>query len=454
MSSSFRVPPLRSSDEIDLITLLKNVFLQKKLVFLVTLAVTLIAVCYSFLVTPQYKINAVLRPAAINELDALNRSEIYQLPPADALVKVGEALESYDTRLAFFKANQRLFARFVRPGETLEQSFEAFNRNSIQLTLPDPNKKDALSDYIKLEMTYPKGIDGVAILNGLVDYAIGTEREQISADVNVIVQNRLRELQGKFDSARSNYNVEKEAKIARFREADSLKRAQLQDELKALRAQLKALRSDRIFQLNEAIGIAKTLGIQKPATPSSFGESDKAGAGSVIRTEVNNQQIPLYFMGVEALKAEITALEQRRSDDFTDPRVAQIAKELQLLATNREIEVLSARKNEDVFLAGVESLRAEMTRLSNLSTDMSTLKLVTIDQQALEPVAPSKPNRLLIMALGLFGGAVLAFFIALTRIMVVTGSAPRVDEDITSSSRVRGDVKSTSSAKSNLSQIS
>ena len=159
-------------------------------------------------------------------------------------------------------------------------------------------------------------------------------------------------------------------------------------------------------------------------------------------------------MGVEALKAEITALEQRRSDDFTDPRVAQIAKELQLLATNREIEVLSARKNEDVFLAGVESLRAEMTRLSNLSTDMSTLKLVTIDQQALEPVAPSKPNRLLIMALGLFGGAVLAFFIALTRIMVVTGSAPRVDEDITSSSRVRGDVKSTSSAKPNLSQIS
>ena len=217
---------------------------------------------------------------------------------------------------------------------------------------------------------------------------------------------------------------------------------------------MKALRSDRIFQLNEAIGIAKTLGIQKPATPSSFGESDKAGAGSVIRTEVNNQQIPLYFMGVEALKAEITALEQRRSDDFTDPRVAQIAKELQLLATNREIEVLSARKNEDVFLAGVESLRAEMTRLSNLSTDMSTLKLVTIDQQALEPVAPSKPNRLLIMALGLFGGAVLAFFIALTRIMVVTGSAPRVDEDITSSSRVRGDVKSTSSAKPNLSQIS
>ena len=85
---------------------------------------------------------------------------------------------------------------------------------------------------------------------------------------------------------------------------------------------------------------------------------------------------------------------------------------------------------------------------------MSTLKLVTIDQQALEPVAPSKPNRLLIMALGLFGGAVLAFFIALTRIMVVTGSAPRVDEDITSSSRVRGDVKSTSSAKPNLSQIS
>ncbi|CRM21641.1 Wzz/FepE/Etk N-terminal domain-containing protein [Pseudomonas sp. 25 R 14] len=415
MSSSFRAPPVPSSGEIDLVALFNIVWRQKKLLAAVTAGVGLLAAAYAFLATPEYRVSTVLRPAALNELDALNRSEVYQLPPPDALLKVGASLESYDTRLAFFRANQNLFKEFERPGRTLEQSFEEFNRNSIKLVLPDASKKDSLSAFIRLDMNYPKGIDGVSILNGFVDYAIANEQEQIAADLKVIVKNRLNELEGRYDSARKNYDIEKEAKIASLQEADATRRAQLQDELKALRVQLKTHRGDRMAQLNEAIGIAKSLGIQKPATPSSLGESMRSGASSVMRTEINNQQIPLYFMGVEALKAELTALQQRKTDDFTEGRIAQIAKELQMLATNREIEVLSRRKNEDIFLAGVQPIRAEMTRLSNLNIDMSRLKLVTIDQQALEPLSPVKPNRPLVVLIGLFLGAILAVFIALAR---------------------------------------
>lgn len=415
MSSSFRAPPVPPSGEIDLVALFNIVWRQKKLLAAVTAGVGLLAVAYAFLATPEYRVSTVLRPAALNELDALNRSEIYKLPPPDALLKVGASLESYDTRLAFFRANQNLFKEFERPGRTLEQSFEEFNRNSIKLVLPDASKKDSLSAYIKLEMNYPKGIDGVSILNGFVDYAIANEREQIAADLQVIVKNRLNELKGKYDSARKNYDIEKEAKIASLREADATRRAQLQDELKALRTQLKTQRGDRMAQLNEAIGIARSLGIQKPTTPSSLGESMRSGASSVMRTEINNQQIPLYFMGVEALKAELTALQQRKTDDFTEGRIAQIAKELQMMATNREIEVLNRRENEDIFLAGVQPLRAEMTRLNNLNIDMSRLKLVTIDQQALEPLSPAKPNRPLVVLIGLFLGAIIAVFVALAR---------------------------------------
>ncbi|TWC75317.1 LPS O-antigen subunit length determinant protein (WzzB/FepE family) [Pseudomonas sp. SJZ103] len=387
------------------------------------LAGGLIGASYAFLATPQYEVSAVLRPAAINDLDALNRSGIYQLSPADALLKVGASLESYDTRLAFFRANQNLFEKFVRPGQTLEQSFEAFNRNSIRLTVPGADKKGSLSAYVKLQMTYSKDIDGVAIVNGIVDYAIDDERKQIANDVNVIVKNRLNEIKGKLNSARANYYVNKEAKIATLREIDSVKRAQLQDELKALRIQLKALRNDRVNQLKEAIGIAKSLGIQKPTTPSAFGELVNARSGSMVRTEINNQQTPLYFMGVDALKSELSALELRQSDDFTDPRVSQIAKELQLLASNREIEILNARKNEDLFLADVQPLRAELARLSNLNTDMTGLKLVAVDQQALEPLASASPNRLLIIVLGLFAGLVLGIFILLSRFVFVANSS-------------------------------
>ncbi|MGY2097841.1 Wzz/FepE/Etk N-terminal domain-containing protein [Pseudomonas simiae] len=416
MSSSFLASQVRSSDEIDFMRFFSSLWRQKRLLLFVTLGVGLIAASYAFLAAPVYKISSVLRPAAINDLDALNRSELYQLPPAEALRKVGAALESYDTRLSFFRKNQKLFEKFVRPGQTLEQSFQEFNHDSIRLTISDADKKNSLSAYIKLEMMYPKGVDGVSILNGFVEYAIASERERIAADFNVIAKNRLRELNGKLDSARLNYDIEKEAKIASLREADSLKQAQLQDELKALRSQLKTLRNDRIVQLNEAIGIARSLGIHKPATPSSLSESAVTGAGSVMRTEVNNQQIPLYFMGVDALKAELAALQSRRSDDFTELRIAQIAKELQLLKSNREVEVLNARKDEDIFLAGVQPLRTEIFRLSSLNIDMGKLKLVSIDQQALEPLAPSSPNRSLIILFGLLFGAAVAVCIALVRL--------------------------------------
>ena len=140
MSSSFRAPPVPPSGEIDLVALFNIVWRQKKLLAAVTAGVGLLAVAYAFLATPEYRVSTVLRPAALNELDALNRSEIYKLPPPDALLKVGASLESYDTRLAFFRANQNLFKEFERPGRTLEQSFEEFNRNSIKLVLPDASK--------------------------------------------------------------------------------------------------------------------------------------------------------------------------------------------------------------------------------------------------------------------------------------------------------------------------
>ncbi|WP_339532800.1 Wzz/FepE/Etk N-terminal domain-containing protein [Pseudomonas mucidolens] len=426
MSSSFRVPPVPlSDDQIDLFALSQAIWRQKLRIGMVAVGFGLIAAAYAYTATPEYHVSSVLRPAAINELDALNRSDIYKLPPGAALKKVGASLESYDTRLGFFRENRKLFEEFERPGRTLEQSFEEFNADSIKLSLPDPKKADSLSAYIKLSMNYPKGVDGVAILNGLVDYAIKTERQQIANDMEVIVANRLSEIKGKLDAARARYENDKEAKIASLTEADTVRRAQLQDELKALRTQLKTRRTNRVAQLDEAIGIARSLGIKKPATPSSLGEADRGGASSVMRTEINNQQIPLYFMGVDALMAEKTALMRRKSDDFTEARIAQIVKELQLLEVNRKIEVLNAREKEDLFLRDVEPLRAEEARLRNLNLDISRIKLVTVDRLALEPLAPVKPRKLLLVALGLLLGALVGvafagfqYFISLKKVAV------------------------------------
>lgn len=414
VNSITRVPSVVAHDEIDLFAMMQSIWKQKKLIATTALVMGAIAGAYAFLATPEYEVSTLLRPAALNDLDALNRTEVYSLPPGKALVRVGAALDSYDTRLSYFRANPKLFDAFGRPGQSPEQVFDEFNRDSLKLVQPAPKKADLLSAYIGLEMRYSKGVEGDEILNGFVQYAIENERKQIADDLKVIISNRLSEVDTKLNAARAAYDAAKEGKIAALLEADNLKRAQLQDELKALRVQLKVRREDRIAQLDEAISIARSLGLKKPSTPSSMASEGELGS-NIIRTEVNNQQIPLYFMGTDALEAERKALRQRTSDDFADPRVAQIRKELLLLNTNREVEVLNQRKNEEVFLSDIAPLKAERVRLSSISTDMRGLSLVNVDRLALEPANPASPKKILVVGLGLMLGGILGIILALLR---------------------------------------
>lgn len=419
MNSNPLLKPPVHSEEVDLFALLQSIWVEKKRVLACTVFAGLLGVIFVLVAPREYQVSSVLRPAAINELDALNRSAVYKLPPEEALAKVGAMLDSYEARLGFFRANAKLFQSFQRSGRSLEQSFEEFNRNSIKLILPGEKKSESLSNYIRLELEYPEGVDGVSILNGFVEYAIAAQRDQIAADLSVIVNNRLNELKGKIGAARSNYESDKESRIASLLEGDNLKRAQLEDELKALRVELKMQRDSRLAELDEAFAIASSMGIKAPTTPSSMASSAQGGSSRLMRTEVNNQNIPLYFMGTAALEAERAALRKRTNDDFTDKRVAEIGKQLQLLATNRQVEVLNKRTNEDLFLRDVDPLRAEVARLRSLNIDMSNLKLVTIDRKAQEPLKPIKPDKLLVIGLSLLAGFLLGVFVVLIRHVLI-----------------------------------
>lgn len=410
----------KPSNEIDLVELLESLWKQKLLITLITCVVTVGAATYAFLVTPQYEVQSLLRLALTKDLEELNSTGVYKLQPGDALKQVGASLDSYETRIDFFKANAKLLEPLSRLTSSFQQNFDDFNKNAFTILQPDPKKNDNLASFVGIKLTYPASVDGVAILNGLVASAIERERARIAVDLAGVTSSRLAELERKINASRAAYKAGLESKIARLNEEDNLKRAQLQDELKALRQELKTLRMQRVTQLEEAAHIAKSLGIIKPSSPSSLGEvaRDNAVNGNVIRTEVSNQQFPLYFMGVEALEAERIALLQRRSDDFTQPRVAKIQKELQLLEHNRQIEVLNSRENKDLFLADLTNLREEEARLKSVNLDLSKLQLVRIDQQAVPPANPVKPKKPLVVALGVVLGVMLGVFVALTRLML------------------------------------
>lgn len=406
------------TDEIDLVELFQNLWQQKALIIGCTFLVTLLAAIYAFMATPQYQVQSILRPAPLKELDELNSTGVYSLSPEDALKRVGAALDSYSTRAEFFRDNPELFAN-LQGGSSLEQRFETFNAEGFTLLQPDPKRTDNLSAFVGLKLVYPETLDGVKILNGIVQQAIIDERQRVALDMEGVVQNRLNKIERQMAAARASYEAQKEAAIAKLTEDDKLQRAILQDELKALRAELRTRRQNRIAQLDEAIAIAKSLGITKPTNPTSLSESNTAvGEGNVFRAEVINQQFPLHFMGTEALEAERAALLKRRSDDHAEPKIARIQNKLQMLEHNRQVEMMQSRENEDLFLAKLSEMREEAARLRSINLDLEQLNLVRIDRPAVKPLSPVRPKKALILALGLALGGVLGLLIALLRSML------------------------------------
>ncbi|MFD2641177.1 GNVR domain-containing protein [Pseudomonas japonica] len=405
--------------------LISGLWDQRAVVLLFTALAVTASIAYVLWATPEYEVESYIRPVAQAELDEFNESGLYVLQPKDALIRVGSSMQSYDVRLSFFRANPQYLAPLQAAGQTLEEAFDKFNEKAFSLESIDPTKSKNLSDSLRFTVRYPQGIDGVGITKDFTNYVVTSEKERVTSGLKILIANRITQVEKNLESKKAGYEAEKDSKIATLLEKDQLKRQLLQDELKALRQQLQSRRQNRIKELDEAITIAKKLGIVKPTTPSTFSDESQARQSNMVRTEVNNQKIPLYFMGQSVLEAERSTLETRRSDDFTEPRIDEIQKELSLLASNREVELLKSRHNPELFLKEIADIRGELTRLQQLNTKFDNLELARVDKIAMEPQSPVKPKKALIVGFGLLFGFLLGLGVAVVRRSVLASQQSR-----------------------------
>lgn len=395
--------------------LLRSIWDQRAIVLLFAGLTVTAAIVYVMLAPAEYQVETYIRPVALADLDELNESGLYKILPKDALTNVGAAMQSYDIRLNFFKANPQYLAPLQAPGKSIEETFDNFNKKAFSLQKVDPQKSNSLFEKIEFSLNYPQGVDGVGIVKDFTSFVVRGEKEKVASNLKKLIANRTAQIENKLLAKTAAYEAEKDSKIAGLLEKDQLKKEMLQDELKALRQQLQSRRQNRIKELDEAIVIAKNLGILKPTTPSALGEGEQARQGNMIRTEVNNQKIPLYFLGQSALEAERATLVARRSDDFTEPRIDEIQKELSLLATNREATILKERDKPELFLKDFADIRGELTHLKQLKVDFDQFDLVKIDKDPAEPQAPIKPKKALIVGFSLIFGVMLGLGVAIIR---------------------------------------
>lgn len=163
----------------------------------------------------------LVQPASRSDLDGLSRTGVFSLTPDEAIARLAMAFESIQERQAFI-ASPAL--EDVAP--------QAFGEGTLRVTRIEGLAPQAL----RLVYRSSDGRQGAALLNAFAEFVIAREGERIAEELKVIVGNRVAELEARIFAARLNYEVRKKARIASLLEADTVLRAQLQDELQAWQA--------------------------------------------------------------------------------------------------------------------------------------------------------------------------------------------------------------------------
>lgn len=368
-----------SDDEIDLFELLQDLWLRKWWLVGSCVVALLLAVGYLLMVPSVYQVQSNIEAAAPQDMSALVVPGVnYELTPEEALGQVQQRLASWGTRKAFFLANPTLFAALQQEGVSPEQAFESFDRQHFSLHLAQTGGKNLSiedrSTYIRL--TYPEKMNGVAITNGLMAYAIAAAQKDV---------------------------------IAAFKGSVYQQKATLHHQIATLRNTYLGQLRYRQSRLTEALAIARQLGIKKTAIPPGFGgvtvsntfrlpqalQPEGRRAPSDAGQRLDGQSVPLYYLGSEALDAQLKALKQQlAARDAGAAGVSIASKSFANLPLDGQIEGLYKLKQEGRYLASI-------------NPDFSGLTLVDVTRQASTPTHAVKPRKLLVLALALLLGLML-----------------------------------------------
>jgi chain length determinant protein (polysaccharide antigen chain regulator) len=344
------------TDEIDLIDIWRVLVRQRKLILIVTLIVSMLAVGYVLVTPPVYKAEVFLLPPLGKDVVGLSHPDatltpvnIRQTPleikrtPKNIILSPGDIRRTtvdavYDEMIINLQSLS-LRRQFLDEQKLVQNSL------SPQTLLVQRGRKEK-SDFctVSLEGSDPELI--TIWLNGFVSMVDSYTKNKLAEIIETEIENKKKAIG---------------EKIGGLRQTSTNRRL------------------DRITLLKEQFYIAEKLGIVDRKNVSGD-VTTKIQNSPRIGLSVNSEGTPLYLRGTGELQAEIDMLERR--------------------------------KNDDPFIANLRDLQGELIRLEKIRLDRGDISAVRIDRMAVQPEEPIKPKRKRIVVLGLLLGIILGLFSA------------------------------------------
>ncbi|WP_373031361.1 Wzz/FepE/Etk N-terminal domain-containing protein [Sulfurovum sp.] len=269
-------------DEIDLLDLLRILIRRWKMIVLVTVLVTALAVAYALLAPRVYKSEAILLPPTVSDVEKLNGTTGTRV---DSQLLVGKVyagmivnLKSASLQKKFFQDNDLL--THLRDKKNADVSEERIFKKFFneKLSVQPLDKKETIFFTVTLE---------------------GSDPEQIAKWTNdFIAMVNEQTVKEQSQGVKSTIEGEKEY---------------VQNQIVGLRQVAQDRRFDRIAALEEAASIARELGIVERYDSRRSQSTDQNNPE--IGVAVNTANNPIYMNGTRELEAEINSLKSRKSDD-------------------------------------------------------------------------------------------------------------------------------------------
>jgi chain length determinant protein (polysaccharide antigen chain regulator) len=351
-----------NDDEIDLFDLIDDIWSHKRWVFIGLFATLILAGIYVFKVTPVYQAEAKVKSATANDLIEFSRPQLqggYEIAEDsdDEFQKFTSPIFEMTVNSAFSSATAALLSTRYR------KEFYELKLDEIKSLPNSYNEKLTLEqNFSNFSKQFSIKTAGVKDSESHVQLNLtSTDAESSSQLLNEFIEYAL------FRRLRDSYNT----MLARIEGRVEF----LNYQANIMREEYISNKARRILELKEATAISLAVGQVDPVY-QNIGLME-------------GQKRPLYMLGSKVIKAEIKALETRAAMTLGLPR------------------------GEDHFIEGLPKLLLEIDSLKTLNIDVNKISLARVDEEAVVPIEPIKPRKLLIMALALVGGLFVGLFMAL-----------------------------------------
>jgi len=388
-------------DEINLFQLLENIWQQKALITLITLACLIVALAYVLLSTPVYKASTHLKPIHLTTLKPLSSLPLYsELSTSSLLLELAKTLENKSFQLQFINTTDSALKEKLYPGTTTEEQIKAFSK---RFKLIVSNKEKALHPY-KVEFTASSANTVANELNKLLSSAAHHLIEDLQTRYKTGVLNETSRISQRIALLETKLAAERTDEIIRLQESHDLELMQLKDQLVARQQAYLTSLNDRIISLEEALSIATALSISEPITLNQLAK--KVSGRIEVSADFSNKNDPLYLRGARLLGKELEQLKSRETNYFPDQSVRKLETKIALMQHNRRIETLTSRLSDHPFNKELQALEARFQEIQKTAFP-EDFQLDFASSKAIADPTPITPKKaLIIMLSAIFGGMI------------------------------------------------